>query len=83
MKGDFGSPGACAAWFEREREINRLRERDLDAAAGLSVQSGEGLSSESESGAAPRADYFEPMASVPRVTSAIAVSSSLNFRALK
>jgi hypothetical protein len=31
-------PEACAVLFEMVREINRLRESDLDAAAGLAAR---------------------------------------------
>ena len=35
MDDDFNSPEACAVLFEMAREINRLRETDLQAAAAL------------------------------------------------
>jgi cysteinyl-tRNA synthetase len=38
MNDDFGTPEACAVLFEMVREINRLRESDLDAAAGLAAR---------------------------------------------
>jgi cysteinyl-tRNA synthetase len=38
MDDDFNSPEACAALFELAREINRLRETDLQAAAGLAAR---------------------------------------------
>jgi len=38
MDDDFNSPEACAVLFEMAREINRLRDTDLQAAAGLAAQ---------------------------------------------
>ena len=38
MDDDFNSPEACAVLFEMIREVNRLRESDLQAAAGLAAQ---------------------------------------------
>ncbi|MCJ0973422.1 cysteine--tRNA ligase [Pseudomonas sp. PS1] len=38
MDDDFNSPEACAVLFEMIREVNRLREADLQAAAGLAAQ---------------------------------------------
>ncbi|MDO9623890.1 MAG: cysteine--tRNA ligase [Pseudomonas sp.] len=38
MDDDFNSPEACAVLFEMAREINRLRESDLQAAAGLAAR---------------------------------------------
>jgi cysteinyl-tRNA synthetase len=38
MDDDFNSPEACAVLFELAREINRLRETDLPAAAGLAAR---------------------------------------------
>jgi cysteinyl-tRNA synthetase len=38
MNDDFGTPEACAVLFELAREINRLRETDLHAAAGLAAR---------------------------------------------
>ncbi|MNF30527.1 Cysteine--tRNA ligase [compost metagenome] len=38
MDDDFNSPEACAVLFELVREINRLRESDLQAAAGLAAR---------------------------------------------
>ncbi|MBU1861049.1 MAG: cysteine--tRNA ligase [Gammaproteobacteria bacterium] len=38
MDDDFNSPEACAVLFELAREINRLRESDVLAAAGLAVR---------------------------------------------
>ena len=38
MNDDFGTPEACAVLFEMVREINRLRETDLAAAAGLAAR---------------------------------------------
>ncbi len=38
MDDDFNSPEACAVLFELAREINRLRETDLQAAAGLAAR---------------------------------------------
>ncbi|SEJ43323.1 cysteinyl-tRNA synthetase [Azotobacter beijerinckii] len=38
MDDDFNSPEACAVLFEMIREVNRLRESDLDAAAGLAAR---------------------------------------------
>ncbi len=38
MNDDFGTPEACAVLFEMVREINRLRETDLPAAAGLAAR---------------------------------------------
>jgi len=35
MNDDFGTPEACAVLFDLVREINRLRESDVSAAAGL------------------------------------------------
>ncbi len=35
MNEDFGTPEACAVLFDLVREINRLRESDVSAAAGL------------------------------------------------
>ncbi|WP_367597606.1 cysteine--tRNA ligase [Pseudomonas fulva] len=35
MNDDFGTPEACAVLFDLVREINRLRESDVAAAAGL------------------------------------------------
>ncbi|EPN00958.1 cysteinyl-tRNA ligase, partial [Pseudomonas syringae pv. actinidiae ICMP 19070] len=38
MNDDFGTPEACAVLFEMVREINRLRETDVTAAAGLAAR---------------------------------------------
>jgi cysteinyl-tRNA synthetase len=38
MDDDFNSPEACAVLFELAREINRLRETDLHAAASLAAR---------------------------------------------
>jgi cysteinyl-tRNA synthetase len=38
MDDDFNSPEACAALFEMIREVNRLRETDLNAAAALAAR---------------------------------------------
>ena len=38
MDDDFNSPEACAVLFEMIREVNRLRESDEQAAAGLAAQ---------------------------------------------
>ncbi|MDM8349970.1 cysteine--tRNA ligase [Pseudomonas sp. sp1636] len=38
MDDDFNSPEACAVLFELAREINRLRETDAQAAAGLGAR---------------------------------------------
>lgn len=38
MDDDFNTPEACAVLFEMVREINRLRETDNQAAAGLAAQ---------------------------------------------
>ena len=38
MDDDFNSPEACAVLFELAREINRLRDADLQAAAGLAAR---------------------------------------------
>ncbi|WP_339907117.1 cysteine--tRNA ligase [Pseudomonas guineae] len=38
MDDDFNAPEACAVLFEMAREINRLRETDLPAAAGLAAR---------------------------------------------
>ncbi|MGE6793016.1 cysteine--tRNA ligase [Pseudomonas guineae] len=38
MDDDFNTPEACAVLFEMAREINRLRETDLPAAAGLAAR---------------------------------------------
>jgi cysteinyl-tRNA synthetase len=38
MDDDFNSPEACAVLFEMIREVNRLRETDVQAAAGLAAQ---------------------------------------------
>ncbi|SNT00265.1 cysteine--tRNA ligase [Pseudomonas segetis] len=38
MDDDFNSPEACAVLFEMVREINRLRDTDLEAAAGLAAR---------------------------------------------
>ncbi|MDO9618263.1 MAG: cysteine--tRNA ligase [Pseudomonas sp.] len=38
MDDDFNSPEACAVLFELAREINRLRENDVQAAAGLAAR---------------------------------------------
>ncbi|WP_339488274.1 cysteine--tRNA ligase [Pseudomonas sp. EL_65y_Pfl2_R95] len=38
MDDDFNSPEACAVLFEMVREINRLRDTDLNAAAGLAAR---------------------------------------------
>ncbi|WP_298189723.1 cysteine--tRNA ligase [uncultured Pseudomonas sp.] len=38
MDDDFNSPEACAVLFEMAREINRLRETDLQAAAALAAR---------------------------------------------
>ena len=35
MNDDFGTPEACAVLFDLVREINRLRDSDVEAAAGL------------------------------------------------
>ncbi|WP_349571434.1 cysteine--tRNA ligase [Azotobacter salinestris] len=38
MDDDFNTPEACAVLFELAREVNRLRESDLAAAAGLAAR---------------------------------------------
>jgi cysteinyl-tRNA synthetase len=38
MNDDFGTPEACAVLFEMVREINRLRDSDVAAAAGLAAR---------------------------------------------
>ena len=38
MDDDFGTPEACAVLFEMVREINRLRDSDVAAAAGLAAR---------------------------------------------
>jgi cysteinyl-tRNA synthetase len=38
MDDDFNSPEACAVLFEMIREVNRLREADLPAAAALGAR---------------------------------------------
>ncbi|MND85296.1 Cysteine--tRNA ligase [compost metagenome] len=38
MDDDFNSPEACAVLFEMVREVNRLRDGDLAAAAGLAAR---------------------------------------------
>lgn len=38
MNDDFNTPEACSVLFEMVREINRLKENDLSAAAGLAAQ---------------------------------------------
>jgi cysteinyl-tRNA synthetase len=38
MDDDFNSPEACAVLFELAREINRLRDSDVHAAAGLAAR---------------------------------------------
>lgn len=38
MNDDFGTPEACAVLFEMVRDINRLRESDVAAAAGLAAR---------------------------------------------
>ncbi|WP_287029367.1 cysteine--tRNA ligase [Pseudomonas sp. UBA6310] len=38
MNDDFNSPEACAVLFDMVREVNRLRDTDLPAAAGLAVR---------------------------------------------
>ncbi|QLC72520.1 cysteine--tRNA ligase [Pseudomonas sp. LPB0260] len=38
MDDDFNSPEACAVLFEMVREVNRLRDSDLQAAAGLAAR---------------------------------------------
>ena len=38
MDDDFNTPEACAVLFEMVREINRLKETDLDAAAALAAR---------------------------------------------
>lgn len=38
MNDDFGTPEACAVLFDMVREINRLREGDELAAAGLAAR---------------------------------------------
>lgn len=38
MDDDFNSPEACAVLFEMIREVNRLRESDLTAAAALAAR---------------------------------------------
>jgi cysteinyl-tRNA synthetase len=38
MNDDFGTPEACAVLFEMVREINRLRDTDLNAAAALAAR---------------------------------------------
>ena len=38
MDDDFNSPEACAVLFEMIREVNRLRESDLAAAAALAAR---------------------------------------------
>ena len=38
MNDDFGTPEACAVLFDLAREINRVRESDVNAAAGLAAR---------------------------------------------
>jgi cysteinyl-tRNA synthetase len=38
MNDDFGTPEACAVLFDLVREINRLRDSDVEAAAGLAAR---------------------------------------------
>jgi cysteinyl-tRNA synthetase len=38
MDDDFNTPEACAVLFEMVREVNRLREQDINEAAGLAAQ---------------------------------------------
>ncbi len=38
MDDDFNAPEACAVLFEMVREVNRLKESDLQAAAGLAAR---------------------------------------------
>ena len=38
MDDDFNSPEACAVLFEMAREINRLRDTDIQAAAALAAR---------------------------------------------
>ncbi|CAE6922130.1 cysteine--tRNA ligase [Pseudomonas marincola] len=38
MDDDFNSPEACAVLFEMVREVNRLRDSDIQAAAGLAAR---------------------------------------------
>jgi cysteinyl-tRNA synthetase len=38
MDDDFNSPEACAVLFEMVREVNRLRDSDVQAAAGLAAR---------------------------------------------
>ncbi|MES2820054.1 MAG: cysteine--tRNA ligase [Pseudomonadota bacterium] len=38
MNDDFNTPQACAVLFDMAREINRLRDNDLGAAAGLAAR---------------------------------------------
>ena len=38
MDDDFNSPEACAVLFEMVREVNRLRDTDIQAAAGLAAR---------------------------------------------
>jgi cysteinyl-tRNA synthetase len=38
MNDDFGTPEACAVLFELARDVNRLRETDVQAAAGLAAR---------------------------------------------
>lgn len=38
MDDDFNSPEACAVLFDMVREVNRLRDSDLQAAAGLAAR---------------------------------------------
>ena len=38
MDDDFNSPEACAVLFEMVREVNRLRDTDVQAAAGLAAR---------------------------------------------
>ena len=38
MDDDFNTPEACAVLFEMAREVNRLRDSDLPAAAGLAAR---------------------------------------------
>ncbi|PZP22604.1 cysteine--tRNA ligase [Pseudomonas kuykendallii] len=38
MNDDFNSPEACAVLFDMVREVNRLRDTDLPAAAGLAAR---------------------------------------------
>ncbi|WP_421684358.1 cysteine--tRNA ligase [Stutzerimonas urumqiensis] len=38
MDDDFNTPEACAVLFDMAREINRLRNLDIDAAAGLAAR---------------------------------------------